>query len=246
MLSSLRAALARASPRPSTLGRMLPRSSSTVAPATTAASSSSSSSNRLWAILLAGLGAGLAMKLRQEQQESPRVVHAWSVADRVEIEKILGEAGALVDASGKPRSVKDLQGKTLGIYFSALWCNPCMQFSPILRMFYQACNKSTTPLEVVFVSCDLTDGQHAAYIKHIHDLWLHVPYANQKVMGELKKATGCWAGPKDAEVLGRIHHKVGIPTLILYHPDSPQVIQNGTDVVRNWYTNAVAEQRSRG
>ena len=58
------------------------------------------------------------------------------------------------------------------------------------------------------MSCDLTPGQHQAYVKHIHDLWLHVPYENQNVMQDLKRSTGCWAGPTDAEVLGRLKHKV--------------------------------------
>lgn len=64
-------------------------------------------------------------------------------------------------------------------------------------------------------------------------------------MKELKKAFGCWAGPKDADELGRVNHKVGIPTLVLFHPEGPQVIREGTTVVSQWYTQVVEEQRAK-
>jgi len=47
-------------------------------------------------------------------------------------------AGAkVVDQAGTQRSVADLSGKLVGLYFSAHWCGPCRQFTPILSKVYE-------------------------------------------------------------------------------------------------------------
>ncbi|MQL83243.1 hypothetical protein Taro_015732 [Colocasia esculenta] len=55
--------------------------------------------------------------------------------------------------------VSSLQGKTVGLYFSARWCSPCLKFTPKLISFYANINemmlsKEDEDLEVVFVSTD--------------------------------------------------------------------------------------------
>ncbi len=57
----------------------------------------------------------------------------------------------LVDAQKQPVSVDSLDGKIVGIYFSAQWCPPCRNFTPKLVSFRNA-NKDD--FEVVFVSSD--------------------------------------------------------------------------------------------
>ena len=39
--------------------------------------------------------------------------------------------GKLLDSDGKEVSKDALAGKTVGIYFSAHWCPPCKQFTPM-------------------------------------------------------------------------------------------------------------------
>jgi len=36
---------------------------------------------------------------------------------------------------GKPVNLSDLEGKIVGLYFSASWCPPCVAFSPELNAF---------------------------------------------------------------------------------------------------------------
>lgn len=50
---------------------------------------------------------------------------------------VTGEARAgagekLLSADGREVSASDLKGKTVGLYFSAGWCQPCKVFTPQL------------------------------------------------------------------------------------------------------------------
>ena len=40
------------------------------------------------------------------------------------------------------------------LYFSAHWCPPCRQFTPVLSKMYTEIKKLGKKLEVIFVSCD--------------------------------------------------------------------------------------------
>ena len=44
--------------------------------------------------------------------------------------------------------------KYVGIYFSAHWCPPCRNFTPVLAEFYNAVNQNGKIFEVIFVSSD--------------------------------------------------------------------------------------------
>ena len=46
--------------------------------------------------------------------------------------------GPLLDAKGTEVSKEALAGKTIGIYFSASWCQPCKKFTPQLVEAYHA------------------------------------------------------------------------------------------------------------
>jgi len=58
-----------------------------------------------------------------------------------------------------------LAGKrSVGLYFSAHWCPPCRQFTPVLAKFYDDL-KAVDPdaLEIIFVSSDQDDESFAEY-----------------------------------------------------------------------------------
>ena len=46
--------------------------------------------------------------------------------------------------------------EVIAFYFSAHWCNPCRDFTPILTKFYDVVNKKEKRLEIVFISHDET------------------------------------------------------------------------------------------
>ena len=48
-------------------------------------------------------------------------------------------------------------------YFSAHWCPPCRQFTPMLKDFYD--EVSDENLEIVFVSSDRSDDDMKSYMK---------------------------------------------------------------------------------
>ena len=58
---------------------------------------------------------------------------------------------------GQKQLSEILQGadlKYVGIYFSAHWCPPCRNFTPVLAEFYNSVNQNGKILEIIFVSSD--------------------------------------------------------------------------------------------
>ena len=47
--------------------------------------------------------------------------------------------------------LEPLDGKIVALYFSASWCGPCQQFTPLLKTFYTAIKRLGKPFEIVFV-----------------------------------------------------------------------------------------------
>jgi nucleoredoxin len=56
-------------------------------------------------------------------------------------------------------STSTLQGKHIGLYFSAHWCPPCQKFTPVLATLYQKFQKSGKDLEIVYCSLDKTPDE---------------------------------------------------------------------------------------
>lgn len=65
-----------------------------------------------------------------------------------------------------------LQNKVVALYFSAGWCPPCKEFTPILGEFYNELHENELPFEVVFVSSDKTATDMETYFKQSHGDWL--------------------------------------------------------------------------
>lgn len=47
----------------------------------------------------------------------------------------------LCQADGSEVTAEALEGKVLAVYFSASWCAPCKQFTPILKSVYSKLQK---------------------------------------------------------------------------------------------------------
>jgi thiol-disulfide isomerase/thioredoxin len=67
----------------------------------------------------------------------------------------------LINAKGEKIPLESLEGKAIGIYFSAQWCGPCRAFTPSL-VEYRNANKEK--FEVVFVSSDRTPDDQIKYM----------------------------------------------------------------------------------
>jgi len=100
-----------------------------------------------------------------------------------------------------------LAGKDLVLfYFSAHWCPPCRQFTPMLKDFYE----EVEGLEIVFVSSDRSPEDMQSYMKESHGDWLAVEH-NSAVANDLKQKYGI----------------SGIPTLIVVKLDGTVVTKDG-------------------
>ena len=70
-----------------------------------------------------------------------------------------------------------LKGKTaVAIYFSASWCGPCKQFTPVLAQLYKSLNKKGKKFEVVWLSRDRSSEEFLGYYQQMP--WLAVTLQN--------------------------------------------------------------------
>lgn len=76
-------------------------------------------------------------------------------------------------------NVKDLCGKTVGLYFSASWCPPCRGFTPVLIEVYQELSSTKGDFEIVFVSSDRDEESHKAYFTKMP--WLAIPFSDPAI-----------------------------------------------------------------
>lgn len=96
--------------------------------------------------------------------------------------KLLKHSGELVDAE------EALAGKTvIACYFSAHWCPPCRQFTPMLKDFYE--ELSDSPLAIIFVSSDRDEESMRAYFAE-HGNYFAVPFSDQDLSQALQRSCG--------------------------------------------------------
>lgn len=117
----------------------------------------------------------------------------------------------LRDAAGGRVELAAIEGKIVGLYFSAHWCPPCRAFSPKLVEFRNAHQKD---FEVVFVSSDKSEEDQFTYMKEVNMPWPVVPYKSQPVQ-ELKGKYGIRS----------------IPTLIICSPKGKVITTQGRQEV---------------
>jgi thiol-disulfide isomerase/thioredoxin len=82
-------------------------------------------------------------------------------------------------SSGKVNTADALAGKTVAIYFSAHWCGPCRQFTPMLAGVYNGAKAANKDFEVVFCSVDHDEDEFNNYF-HQNMPWLAVDYDDEK------------------------------------------------------------------
>lgn len=119
-------------------------------------------------------------------------------------------------ASGGQVSGADaLSGKkVVGVYFSAHWCPPCRQFTPMLKDFYEALQELDCEFEIVFVSSDRSPADMASYMTEAHGEWLAVPH-----------------GSPAAQQLSGHFQVSGIPMLVFLRADGSLATREGRGLV---------------
>ena len=90
------------------------------------------------------------------------------------LEELVGND--LIDVNGNKVDVRSLQGKIIGLYFSAQWCRPCRDFTPKLVKFR---NANAKDFEVIFVSSDRSAADQQKYMQESGMNWPAVPYQSE-------------------------------------------------------------------
>jgi thiol-disulfide isomerase/thioredoxin len=138
------------------------------------------------------------------------MAHADDAADQLES---LTEhfPDGLLDGEGNKVGVDALNGKAVGIYFSASWCPPCKAFSPVLAKYRE---QYKDQFDVVFVSSDRS------------------PAAQKKYMAEVGMSTYTIAlkGPA-ALALSKKYGVKGIPALVMLKSNGDFLTKEGRAIV---------------
>ena len=121
------------------------------------------------------------------------------------LEELLGTE--LVDAKGDKVETSSLEGKVIGLYFSASWCGPCRAFTPQLVEFR---DRNDEKFEVVFVSSDRSGEDQQAYMKDYDMEWPAIPFDSP-----LRQELGAKYGIR------------GIPSLIIIDDQGNLITKDG-------------------
>mmetsp|Transcript_27919 Transcript_27919/g.20913 ORF Transcript_27919/g.20913 Transcript_27919/m.20913 type:complete len:261 (-) Transcript_27919:88-870(-) len=122
----------------------------------------------------------------------------------------------LTSKKGSVNTTSALQGKKrIGLYFSAHWCPPCRQFTPLLAEFYETIQQeNASDLEIIFVSSDRDGESFNEYFSEMP--WLSIPFSERGVAASLGTKFGIR----------------GIPALIILNGESGNMIdQDGRSTV---------------
>ncbi|KAK3089054.1 hypothetical protein FSP39_000468 [Pinctada imbricata] len=102
----------------------------------------------------------------------------------------------LVDPNrGKVEALPAIQNRVIGLYFSAGWCPPCQQFTPLLKSLHEELEERKCPFQVVFISFDKTENDMEEYFTEKHGDWLAIPFKDP-LIEELKSRYEVNAVPK--------------------------------------------------
>lgn len=122
----------------------------------------------------------------------------------------------LVSAKNEPVPVSSLQGKVLGLYFSAHWCPPCRGFTPRLVEWFGNFKQNHArkdELELVFIS---SDRDQASFDEYHHEMNFHaLPYSERELKGSLSSKFGVR----------------GIPTLVFVDAEGNVISKDGRSFV---------------
>ncbi|CAM9205206.1 unnamed protein product [Heterosigma akashiwo] len=129
----------------------------------------------------------------------------------IPLREAIGEE--FVDSMGNTYDKAAVEDKVVGLYFSAHWCPPCQQFTPLLKKTYEDLKAQGKELEIVYVSSDKTEEEFNKYLGAMP--WVAVPYDDVKRRTQLQVGLGV----------------NGLPTLILVDKDGSVINRNGRSAV---------------
>lgn len=138
-----------------------------------------------------------------------------------DFKSILGSE--IIGKTGNVSTDIPLKGKVLGFYFSAHWCPPCRNFTPMLKQFYNNIKSTGVELEIIFVSSDRTQKDFEEYYNEMP--WLALPLGDSRI-----------------QTLKTMYEIQGIPTLIFVNPQTGEILSlDGTELVYEGNENQILD-----
>ncbi len=129
----------------------------------------------------------------------------------------LGNNFVTKDGENNGASLKSAQ--LIGIYFSAHWCPPCRNFTPVLAEFYEKVNANGKVFEIVFVSSDRNETSFKDYLSTMP--WIAISFGSAEIQ-DLKNK----------------YQVTGIPKLVVLNPDGSIVTADARNQVATLKTEA--------
>ena len=84
----------------------------------------------------------------------------------------------VITKDGEQSLASALEGfEYVAVYFSAHWCPPCRNFTPLLCQWYEEVNKAGKVCQIVFVTSDKDDAAFKGYFETMP--WVAVPFENE-------------------------------------------------------------------
>lgn len=120
-------------------------------------------------------------------------------------ETFIGQGGATLDKSA-------VEGKVLGIYFSAHWCPPCRKFTPQLAEWYKKVSPTLPDFEIVFASSDSDQDSFEEYFGEMP--WIALPFAERKRKQQLSS----------------MFDVNGIPAFVIVDKDGSTITKSGRGI----------------
>jgi len=127
------------------------------------------------------------------------------------LSELLGD-NFLKNAAGEKVGKEALEGKVLGIYFSAHWCPPCRGFTPKLVETYNKMKAKGLEFEVIFASSDRDSTAFEEYYGEMP--WLALPH-----------------GDKRKQQLSNHFGVNGIPSFVIIDSDGTTITKDGREAV---------------
>lgn len=118
----------------------------------------------------------------RESRSFRQVLQAWLPANK-SAQRVVDLLGDTLLTKEGPKPTSEVLNNKLGIllYFSAHWCPPCREFTPLLADSYS--QHTANDFEVVFVSNDQDDESFAEYFSEMP--WVAVPFSSNDVRNRL-------------------------------------------------------------
>lgn len=125
------------------------------------------------------------------------------------------ERDYLVRNNGEQVKIKDLNGKIVGLYFSASWCPPCRGFTPSLADVYNELSPKGN-FEVVLVTSDRDEEAFNSYFAKMP--WLAIPFSDSATVSKLKQKFGVSGIPHLVilDASGRVSTAEGVEVIMEY------------------------------